>query len=170
MMGTRNTADRARQVRGLMAALGVIVLATVLATPASAQQSFPNRPVRMILPFPPGGSTDILGRIVSQSLTERLGVPVVNDNRPGLGGYLGMEIASHAVPDGHTIVMPITSFSINPHLYSSLPFDTVKDFAPVVLAASARLDSEGVVQMANVRVYQAGGPQTVILSVAKDRL
>src|SRR5688572_7010936 len=122
-MGIRNTADMARHVRGLMAVLGVIVLAPVLAAPASAQQSFPNRPIRMILPFPPGGSTDILGRIVSQSLTERLGVPVVNDNRPGLGGYLGMEIASHAVPDGHTIVIGSLVYASGPLTYPHMKFN-----------------------------------------------
>jgi tripartite-type tricarboxylate transporter receptor subunit TctC len=130
-MGTRNTADRARHVRGLMAVFAVIVLAPVLAAPASAQQSFPNRPIRMILPFPPGGSTDILGRIVSQSLTERLGVPVVNDNRPGLGGYLGMEIASHAVPDGHTIVIGSLVYASGPLTYPHMKFNPARDLASV---------------------------------------
>jgi tripartite-type tricarboxylate transporter receptor subunit TctC len=130
-MGTRNTADTARHVRGLMALLGVIVLAPVLTTPALAQQSFPNRPIRMILPFPPGGSTDILGRIVSQSLTERLGVPVVNDNRPGLGGYLGMEIASHAVPDGHSIVIGSLVYASGPLTYPHMKFNPARDLASV---------------------------------------
>jgi tripartite-type tricarboxylate transporter receptor subunit TctC len=130
-MGTRNTADMARHVRGLVAVLAVSILAAVLAAPASAQQSFPNRPIRMILPFPPGGSTDILGRIVSQSLTERLGVPVVNDNRPGLGGYLGMEIASHAVPDGHTIVIGSLVYASGPLTYPHMKFNPARDLASV---------------------------------------
>ncbi len=106
---------------------------------AVAQESYPARPIRLIVPTAPGGGTDFTARTLGQKLTEALGRTVIIDNRPGAAGNIGVEIAAKAAPDGYTLVMPITSFPINPHLYSSLPFDTVKDFAPIVLAASAPL-------------------------------
>ena len=106
---------------------------------AVAQESYPARPIRLIVPSAPGGGTDFTARTLGQKLTEALGRTVIIDNRPGAAGNIGVEIAAKAAPDGYTLVMPITSFPINPHLYSSLPFDTLKDFAPIVLAASAPL-------------------------------
>lgn len=124
--------QRARRaiVSTVLKALGLGVLLAGLAAPGWAQ-TYPSRPVRLILPFPPGGSTDILGRIVSQSLTERLGQPVVNDNRPGLGGYLGMEIASHAVPDGHTIVIASLIYASGPSTYPHMKFNPARDLTPI---------------------------------------
>lgn len=104
-----------------------------------AQESYPAKPIRFIVPVAAGGGTDFTARLIGQKLTEAWGQPVIVDNRPGAAGNLGVEIATRAQPDGYTLVMPITSFPINPSLYSKLPFDTEKDLAPVVLVASAPL-------------------------------
>lgn len=119
---------------------GGLALAAALASiNASAQNTYPSRPIRLIVPASPGGGTDFTARTIGQKLSEVVKQTVIVDNRPGAAGNIGVEIASKASPDGYTIVMPITSFSINPHLYSNLPFDTAKDFAPIVLASSAPL-------------------------------
>lgn len=101
---------------------------------AGAQAGFPTKPVRIIVPVAAGGGADFTARLVAQKLTAAWGQPVVVDNRPGAAGNLGVEIAAKAPADGYTLVLPITSFSVNPSLYAKLPFDTVKDFAPVALA------------------------------------
>jgi len=106
---------------------------------AYAQSDYPHKPIRIVVPVAPGGGTDFTARLIGQKLAEAWGQSVIIDNRPGAAGNLGVEIVSKAQPDGYTLVMPITSFSINPSLYAKLPFDTVRDFAPVVLAASAPL-------------------------------
>ncbi|MGZ8154785.1 MAG: tripartite tricarboxylate transporter substrate binding protein [Burkholderiales bacterium] len=121
-------------------AVGLIAVAATLGSyHALAQTSYPARPIRLIVPVAPGGGTDFTARAIAQRLGDSLGQQVIVDNRPGASGNIGVEIAAKSSPDGHTLVMPITSFSINPHLFPKLPFDTVKDFAPVVLAASAPL-------------------------------
>lgn len=106
---------------------------------ALAQNGYPHKPIRIVVPVAAGGGTDYTARLIGQKLSEAWGQPVIVDNRPGAAGNLGVELASKATPDGYTLVMPITSFPINPSLYAKLPFNTVKDFAPVVLVASAPL-------------------------------
>ncbi|NBR27054.1 MAG: tripartite tricarboxylate transporter substrate binding protein, partial [Betaproteobacteria bacterium] len=92
-------------------------------------QTFPTRPVRMIVPFPPGGGTDLLARVLAPKLGEMLGQQVVVDNRPGAGGTLGSRLMLDAQPDGHTILLGTTStHAIGPHLYSKPPYDPVRDF------------------------------------------
>ena len=98
-------------------------------------QTYPNRPIRFIFPFPPGGPTDILGRIIGQKLAERLGQPVVPENKPGAGANIGLEIGAKAKPDGYTITLASPSLSISPTLYKKLNYDSVKDFAPISLVA-----------------------------------
>lgn len=98
-------------------------------------QSYPDRPVRFVVPFSAGGNTDILARLIAQRLTERLGQQLVIDNRPGAGATIGTDIVARAAPDGHTILMVSASHVINPSLYKKLPYDSVKDFAPVTLVA-----------------------------------
>ena len=116
-----------------------LALVAAMAPPAAAQNGYPARPIRIIVPSAPGGGTDYTARTIAQKLTEAVGQTVIVDNRPGAAGNIGVEIASKATPDGYTIVMPITSFAMNPHLYKKLPFDTVNDFAPIVLASVAPL-------------------------------
>jgi tripartite-type tricarboxylate transporter receptor subunit TctC len=116
-----------------------LVLGVVLAPgPAGAQapDSWPSRPIRFILPFPPGGGTDILGRLIAERLTANLGQPVVTENRGGAGGNVGAEAAAKSAPDGYTIVLVAPSLTISPSLYSKLNYDPVKDFAPVSLVAT----------------------------------
>jgi len=113
------------------------LLLALLALPAggaatAAAPEFPTRPLRYIVPFPPGGSTDLMARIVAHALTERLGEQVVIDNRGGAGGTVGAEIASKATPDGYTIfACNIASLAVSPALYSKLNYDPVAGFAPV---------------------------------------
>lgn len=103
------------------------------ATPALAQTAaqYPNRPIRMIVPFAPGGGLDISTRLIGHKLTEKWGQNVVVDTRPGAATIVGTEIASRAAPDGYTVLMITTTFAINPGLYSRLPYDAGKDFIPV---------------------------------------
>ena len=105
--------------------LSLVCLAAVPTVSAWAQ-AFPTRPIRFILPFPPGGNTDILGRIAGQKLSERLGQPIVADNRAGLGGYLGLEIASKAAPDGYTITIASMVYASGPLTYPHLKFNPEK--------------------------------------------
>ena len=101
----------------------------------AAAQSYPVKPVRFILPFPPGGPTDILGRILGQKLADQLGQPVVPENRPGAGGNVGTEYAAKTPPDGYSIVLTSPTLAISPSLYKKLNYDPVKDFTPISLVA-----------------------------------
>jgi tripartite-type tricarboxylate transporter receptor subunit TctC len=114
-----------------------IVAAALIPMAASAQQ-YPTRAIRMVIGFPPGGGTDIVGRIVAQKLSESLGQQVLPDNRGGASGQIGTEIVAKAAPDGYTLLMAhVAALSILPSLVPKLPFDPAKDFAPVSLAAIA---------------------------------
>jgi len=104
--------------------------------PAQTADGWPNKPLRFILPFPPGGGTDILGRLIADRMTASLGQPVVTENRGGAGGNVGAEAAARSAPDGYTIVLVAPSLAISPSLYSKLNYDPVKDFAPVSLVAT----------------------------------
>ena len=103
---------------------------------AAAAQNYPAKTIRFIAPFPPGGSTDFLARIVALKMSESMGQQVIVENRGGAGGTIGVEAAAHAPPDGYTIVMGhIGTFGVNPTLYPKLPYDAVKSFAPITLLA-----------------------------------
>ena len=116
--------------RALVAAL----LAFGVAGGAAAQE-YPNHAIRMIVPYPPAGGTDIVARIVNEPLTSILGAPIVIDNKGGAAGNLGTDLAAKAPPDGYTVLFTLSSHTINPKLYAKLPFDVEKDFAAVSLAA-----------------------------------
>ena len=103
---------------------------------AHAQGDWPNHPIRMIVPYPPGGGTDVVARIVNEKLSQELGQPIVIDNRGGAGGSVGTEIASKAPPDGYTILLTLSSHTINPKLFPKLGYDVERDFIPISLAAS----------------------------------
>jgi tripartite-type tricarboxylate transporter receptor subunit TctC len=97
-------------------------------------QTYPNKPIRLVVPFPPGGPTDILGRAIGAKLGESLGQPVIIDNRGGAGGGIGADNIAKSAPDGYSLLLGTTgTHTINPNLYSKLPYDPVKDFAPVSL-------------------------------------
>ena len=113
-----------------------VVLALCLTGSAFAQ-SYPNRPIRLIVSFPPGGPADVLGRFIAQKLSESLPQQVVVDNRPGANSIIAAEITARAAPDGYTLLMAIDGAMVmNPWLYTRLPYDPVKDFAPIALVAT----------------------------------
>jgi tripartite-type tricarboxylate transporter receptor subunit TctC len=118
------------------AAVTLAVLGIVVAAPEATAQAWPNRSVRVVVPFPAGGSADTLARLLGQKLSERLGQPFVVDNRPGAGGNIGTDLVAKATADGYTVLVTPSSLAIAPSLYRNLSWDPVKDFAPVVLVAS----------------------------------
>src|SRR2546427_1710267 len=117
----------------LLSALALAVSFAAAAIPASAQ--YPTKPIRIIVPFAVGGTTDLLSRAVGAKLAAALGQPVITDNRSGAGGGIGTEIVAKAPPDGHTIGMLISTLAVNPFVTKSLPYDTINDFTPITLVA-----------------------------------
>jgi tripartite-type tricarboxylate transporter receptor subunit TctC len=118
--------------RDFISILGAAILPTV----AGAAETYPTRPIRLIVPYPAGGGTDIVGRVVGEKLRQSLGQPIVIDNRGGAGGVLGTELAAKAVPDGHTLLLVPTSHVINPSIHAKLPYDTANAFSPITMVAS----------------------------------
>ncbi|MGZ8155415.1 MAG: Bug family tripartite tricarboxylate transporter substrate binding protein [Burkholderiales bacterium] len=113
-----------------------LFLSTVGSAIAATPDNYPVKPIRLVVPFTPGGSTDILARIVAKEITETFGQQCIIDNRPGAGGSIGMEIASRSAPDGYTLVMGhIGTLAVNPALYPKLGYDPVRDFQPITLVA-----------------------------------
>ena len=124
--------------------------------------TYPEKPVRMVVPFPPGGGTDVVARAIALKLSEQWGQSVVVDNRPGAASMVGTEMLARAVPDGYTLGFVSMSHTINPSIYKKLPFDPIADFSPVVLAATAP----------NVLVVSPGvGAKSVaeLVQIAKSR-
>jgi tripartite-type tricarboxylate transporter receptor subunit TctC len=128
-----NPISRHRIALGLAAA--TLVLCT-LPRAAQAQAAYPDKPIRFVVPYPPGGGTDVIARIVQEKFGQALGQPIVIENRGGAAGSLGTDVVAKAAPDGYTVLFTLSSHTINPAIYPKLPFDTVKDFAPVGTVAS----------------------------------
>ena len=103
----------------------------------SSAAGYPAKPLRMIVGFPPGGGADIMARLIGAELGEKLGTQVVIDNRPGAGSSTAAGLGAQAQPDGYTLLFSTTGLTINPHLYKTVPYDAVKDFAPVSQVASS---------------------------------
>jgi len=122
-------------IAGLVAA----GLAAVAVMPAQAAEQYPQRPVRLIIPYPPGGAGDIVGRMMGNGLGAAFGQQVVNDNRGGGGQLIATQIAANSAPDGHTLFLASATHAINPALRSKLPYDTLKDFTPITLVAQSPL-------------------------------
>ena len=120
------------------AAVGAAALGAALLLPlaAQAQANYPDKPIKFVVPYPPGGGTDVVARIVQMRLQAALGQSVVIDNKGGAGGSLGTDIVAKAAPDGYTVLFTLSSHTINPAIFPKLPFDTLKDFEPVGLVAS----------------------------------
>lgn len=140
--------------RRLHAILAAALLVASAGT-AIAQSAWPTKQIRMIIPYPPGGPTDILGRIVAQQLTESLGQAVVVENKPGASGMIGADIVAKAPPDGYTLLVNASIHVINPSLYKKPPHDAIRDFAPVSLIADVPLvlvaaPSQGLATVADV--------------------
>jgi tripartite-type tricarboxylate transporter receptor subunit TctC len=113
---------------------GVAALTAAASLMAHAQTAYPNKPIKLIVPFPPGGSVDITSRGLAQKLSEQLGQQVVVENRAGAGGNIGMDALAKSAPDGYTIGMgALSTHAVNPSLYPKMPFDAQKDFAPISL-------------------------------------
>lgn len=128
-----------RSNRRTVTALAAASVALALFAPfgASAQDAWPNRPVRIVVPFAPGGTTDVVARAIARDLTELWGQSVIVENRGGAGGNIGAEVVAKAPPDGYTLLMTSGSiFTVNPHMYAKLPFDPKKDFVPVTNVAA----------------------------------
>ena len=122
--------------------VGVLAMLAIVVQPAAAAdvRNYPAKPVRMIVPFAPGGTTDVIARIIGQKLTDTLGQQVVIDNRPGANGNIGTDLAAKSAPDGYTLVMSFDgTLAINPVVYKKLPFDPQKDLAPIVTVAQVPL-------------------------------
>ena len=121
--------------------VGCTLLALFVACAAlpgfAGENTYPSRPVRMIVPFAPGGPTDVIARVIAQKLTEAWAHQVVVDNRAGAGGNIGMGLATSALPDGYTILVVSSSFVVNPSLYARVPYDPYKSFIPVTNAAAS---------------------------------
>ena len=125
-------------VRRIATLIQFLLLLSVCVFNASAQ-TYPSGPIRWVVPFPPGGGTDILARALGQRLSEAWGVPVVMDNRGGANGTIGTAIVAKAAPDGHTLLIVPSGFAVNPSIYKNLPYDSLKDLAPVTQLASSPL-------------------------------
>jgi tripartite-type tricarboxylate transporter receptor subunit TctC len=115
----------------ILTALAVLAVASIC--PAQGASGYPARPVRLVVPFAPGGTNDIAGRIVADKIAARLGQPFVIDNRGGANSIVGTDIAAKATPDGHTIVIVSAAFAVNPSLRKKLPYDSLRDFTPIGL-------------------------------------
>jgi tripartite-type tricarboxylate transporter receptor subunit TctC len=134
----------------------IVALSSVASLAGAADQPYPSRPIRLVVPFPAGGGTDIISRVVSNKLTETQKWVIVVDNRPGAGGNIGVELAAKSAPDGYTIVMGQTSnLAVNPTLYAKMPYDAIKDLAPIAAVADAPL----------VLVVAAGSPFKTLADV-----
>ena len=121
------------QVLGTILAAGAFAAASAVSA-AQAFDAFPNRPIRMIAPSSPGGPVDVMTRVVAQGLTEVLGQQVVVDNRAGAAGLIGAELVATAIPDGYTLLSGFSGpLVIGPHMTGKVPYDTLRDFAPVSL-------------------------------------
>jgi tripartite-type tricarboxylate transporter receptor subunit TctC len=127
---------RAIFIRSAVAALGMLAVLTA----ARGEDSYPSRPITMVVPVPPGGAADFIARVVGGKLSEALGQPVVISNRPGASGIIASDSVAKAAPDGYTLLLnSITTHGIGPHLYAHLPYDPVKDFTPVIFVANLPL-------------------------------
>jgi tripartite-type tricarboxylate transporter receptor subunit TctC len=115
---------------------GLIASTLVLSPAVALAQTYPSKPIRMILPFPPGGPTDITGRAIAQKLSEQIGQPVVPENRPGAAGNVGLEIGAKAPPDGYAITLTAPPIAVSPSLYRKLNYNAQADFAPITLVAA----------------------------------
>jgi tripartite-type tricarboxylate transporter receptor subunit TctC len=146
-----------------LATAALVSLASLFSNPTMGQSAFPTKPVRIIVPFGPGGAADTLPRLIGQKLTELWGQTVVVENRMGAAGNIGMEAGARATPDGYTLISaPVGNLAINPHLFSKLSFDVFKDFTPITLVASVQN-----VLVVNPTIAATTVPELIALAKAK---
>lgn len=131
---------KAKTFIATLAATAATVLPVLLAQPAAAADAaYPARPIRLVVPFPPGGPTDLVSRVIARRMSDELGQPVLVDNRPGANGNIGAEIVAKAPADGYTVLYNTSSIALSPALYRKLGYDVKRDFAPVALTAMVPL-------------------------------
>jgi tripartite-type tricarboxylate transporter receptor subunit TctC len=154
-----------RNTRRALLSLSALGLAALLGS-AQAQEAWPAKPIRLVVPFTPGGVTDTSGRLIAEQLGKRLGQQIVVDNRPGASGNIGTGLVKTAAPDGYTLVLGFDgTMVINPHVFSKTPFDTVKDFAPVgkigdatlILVANPDVPVKSLSEVIALSKVQSGG-------------
>ncbi len=122
--------------RPLCAAFAACALFAITLPGVASAQAYPSKPIRLVVPFPPGGPIDLVARAIGQKLQETWGQPVVVENKPGAGGNIGIDVVAKSAPDGYTLGMgALSTHAVNPHLFSKMPYDALKDFAPVSLVA-----------------------------------
>src|SRR5687767_15789687 len=128
----------------LFLSVAALAAAALVGVPSAAlAQNYPVKPVRILIPWPPGGANDVVGRIVAQRMTEQLGQQVIVENRGGASGTIGSELVAKGAADGYTIMVHSATHVANPHLYKKLPYDTLKDFTGVTaLAVQVGMRSE----------------------------
>jgi tripartite-type tricarboxylate transporter receptor subunit TctC len=124
-------------MRGMFRILTALAVLLVCGTSALAQQSFPSKPVHLLIPYPAGGAVDILGRTLGDELSKKWRQPVIIENRPGAGGTIASQVVAKSAPDGYTLVIVASGHSINPYIYLNLPYDTFRDFRPISLLGSS---------------------------------
>jgi tripartite-type tricarboxylate transporter receptor subunit TctC len=137
MTGPKRGIARRAGPRRWWGAMGAMLMAALLGFPAAAGAAFPDKNITLIVPFAPGGPTDIIARILSAAFQKSLGQSVIVDNRGGAAGNIGMALAARAAPDGYTLLLTSTAIAVNPALFSKLGYDSVKDFAPISELVSA---------------------------------
>src|SRR5678815_4447131 len=115
----------------------VLAVIACLAAGTGHPQTYPAKPVRMVVPFAPAGGTDVIARYVAAGMTESMGRQVIVDNRAGANGIVGTEIVARSAPDGYTLLFVSSPHSVNPSLYPKIPYDTLRDFAPVSMVATS---------------------------------
>ena len=123
------------KLQSMLPAVGLLLALTPVAAAQDSARDYPTKPVRLIIPFPPGGSNDVVGRMIATQMSERLGKQVVVDNRAGAGGVVGTELAANAPKDGYTVQIISIAHAVNPWLYK-LPYDPIKSFTPISILAS----------------------------------
>jgi tripartite-type tricarboxylate transporter receptor subunit TctC len=141
----------------------IAVSFVLLGAQGALAQSYPKKPITIIVPYPPGGPTDIVARVVGQKLGERLGQQVIVDNRRGAGGNIGAALVARAAPDGYTLLLGTTAHAINPSVFPALNYDILKDFSPVVLLTSLPL-----VVVTNAAVPAKNVQELVALAKSKE--
>jgi tripartite-type tricarboxylate transporter receptor subunit TctC len=137
MTGPKRGIARRAGPRRWWGAMGAMLMAALLGFPQAAAAAYPDKNITLIVPFAPGGPTDIIARILSAAFQKSLGQSVIVDNRGGAAGNIGMALAARAVPDGYTLLLTSTAIAVNPALFSKLGYDSVKDFAPISELVSA---------------------------------
>ena len=120
----------------LLTRLGLTCMAVcTLATNAIAQAPYPNKPITLVVTYPPGGGADAMARLIAPKMAEALGQTIVVENKPGAGGQIGAAAVAKSAPDGYTLMLDASSFAVNPSLYTKLPYDTLKAFVPIGVIA-----------------------------------